>query len=313
MTPQTGQIELGSVEPQVLHTSAPSMEPESHLLSARAAHLARNLAWIPGQQESHQLRNRCEKLSRTSQPLLALRESRAQKDSSDDFRYLQDNMFLFAGELQQICETFQLPHALPLARLSNGAVIPRIAAIAEDYLAGNGYQFSETSFTFYIRGFQEITVLKMDELWMLIPALKLALLAQISDCGLRLLKNTAADYDIRTLIRSLQDIKQTQWKVIIEPLILFDGVLRQDPAGAYARMDYDSRELYRKRLVSIAERCDCSEIKVAEEIIALACEAHARPDEDPRVTLRNSHVGSYLLAEGSSALKERVGFHPTFA
>jgi cyclic beta-1,2-glucan synthetase len=312
MTPQTGQIELGSVEPQALHTSAPSMEPESHLLSARAAHLARNLAWIPGQQESHQLRNRCEKLSRTSQPLLALPESRAQKDSSDDFRYLQDNMFLFAGELQQICETFQLPHQLPLVRLSNGAVIPRIAAIAEDYLAGNGYQFSETSFTFYIRGFQEITVLKMDELWMLIPALKLALLAQISNCGLRLLNNKVTDNDVRTLIRSLQDIKQTQWKVVIEPLILFDGVLRQDPAGAYARMDYDSRELYRKRLVSIAERCDCSEIKVAEEILVLAREAHTRPDEDPRVTLRNSHVGSYLLAEGRSALKEKVGFHPTF-
>jgi hypothetical protein len=40
------------------------------------------------------------------------------------------------------------------------------------------------------------------------------------------------------------EISQTGWKDVLEPLILFDRVLREDPAGAYPRMDFESRDLY---------------------------------------------------------------------
>jgi hypothetical protein len=33
-------------------------------------------------------------------------------------------------------------------------------------------------------------------------------------------------------------------------------------------MDYETRELYRQQLVKIADRCDCSEMKVASEVLA---------------------------------------------
>ena len=51
---------------------------------------------------------------------------------------------------------------------------------------------------------------------------------------------------------------------LIEPLIVFDATLRQDPAGAYAAMDFESRELYRKRVASIARHSDCTEPQVAQ-------------------------------------------------
>ena len=309
MTPQSGHLELVNAEPKGLRT-LPDMGPDLDTLSSSAAELARSLAWMPGQQESRHFRDRCEALTRAFQPLLISLESGAANTVSDDFRRLQENIFLLGGELQETCGTFNAAHKLPQVRTPDGTIIPRIAALADGFLAASSFQFSEVSFTSYIQAFQRVTVLKLAELWMLIPVMKVVLLEHIAQRGCRLLEDPSRSYGIQELVRSLQDIKQTSWKVIIEPLILFEQALRQDPAGAYSRMDYETRELYRKRLVRIADRCDCSETRVATEVLALARAALAHRNEDPRVTLRHSHVGSYLLAEGTAVLQQRVRFHP---
>jgi cyclic beta-1,2-glucan synthetase len=310
MTPQSGHLELVRPESQGLRTAPMGMESGPDKLSISAAELARSLAWIPGQQESRNFRDRCETLSRSFRPLLASLELRTDKPLPEDSRVLQENMFLLSGELGETCATFFTPHALPQVRTTGGTIIPRIAALAEDYLAASGYQFTQSSFTAYIEAFQQVTVLKMAELWMLIPVMKLVLLEHIAELGRRLLEHPTGSYAVEPAVRSLQDIKQTSWKLIIEPLILFDRVLRDDPAGAYPRMDYETREVYRQRVVNIAERSDCSEMRVASEVLALARQARQQPKEDPRVTLRDSHVGSYLVAEGSAQLRERTRFHP---
>ena len=61
--------------------------------------------------------------------------------------------------------------------------------------------------------------------------------------------------------------RQTGWKDVLEPLILFDRVLREDPAGAYPRMDFESRDLYRTELAKIAEHSDLTEMEVAATAI----------------------------------------------
>lgn len=311
MTPQSEFLELTGAEPP--GTLPVDMEPHPSTASTRAAELARSLAWIPGQEESQHFRDRCERLTRAFRPLLVSLQAFGEKDVSGDLQELRANMFLVEGELQDSCATFDASHKLPLVRTLEGAVVPRIAALALDYFTSNSCQFGSENFSSYVQSFQRITVLKMDELWMLIPVMKLVLLEQIAERGRRLLEDRSGSYAVHNPFHSLQEIKQTAWKGVIEPLILFDHVLRDDPAGAYARMDYETRELYRKQLVKIADRCDCSEIQVATEAVALARRAHERPHENPRVTLRESHVGWYLLAEGAAILRQRVGFHPTLA
>ncbi|HVU46544.1 MAG TPA: glucoamylase family protein [Terracidiphilus sp.] len=96
----------------------------------------------------------------------------------------------------------------------------------------------------------------------------------------------------------------------IEPLIQFDALLRQDPAQAYTQMDFESRELYRKRVAYIARHSDCGEYAVAQAALDLARANIARPTSDPRVSLRRMHVGYFLIEEGQTQLLERVGFHP---
>src|ERR1700733_4732143 len=312
MTPQSGHLELDRVETQGVQPSQ-DMGPDSNTLSSSAVKLARSLAWMPGQEQSRHFRDRCETLYRSLQPLLMALESRATVIASDDFRRLQENVFLLRAELQESGGTFHAPHKVPQVRTPDGTIVPRIAALAEDYLTASSYQFSTASFTSYIQAFQEITVLTMAELWMLIPVLKITLLEHIAESSRRLLESPTKSYGVPELIHSLQEIKQTTWKVVIEPLILFDHILREDPVRAYSRMDYETRELYRQRLAQIAERCDCSEMKVASEVLALSREAQSHPHEDPRVTVREAHVGFYLLAEGTRLVRERGGFPPTMA
>ena len=54
------------------------------------------------------------------------------------------------------------------------------------------------------------------------------------------------------------------WAQMIEGLVVFNAVLRQDPVGAYPQMDFDSRERYRERVSEIARHSDQSELEVAQ-------------------------------------------------
>ena len=301
-------LELVGAEPEGPRPAANEMATDTDNLSSGAARLARSLAWLPGRVEQCPLHHRCQTLFRAFKPLLVALQAPPARTGSDDFRLLYENILLIQAELEESNQTFRGAQRLPLVRTPDGAIVPRIATIAEDYLTGTAYQFSAVSFSDYIQAFQDTTVLDMAELWMLIPALKLALLEQIAQRGRRLLQDPVRSYGVQEMVRSLREIKQTTWKGVIEPLIRFDRVLRQDPAGAYTRMDYESRELYRQKLVKLADHSDCSEMEVAGAALTLAREAQRHPDNDPRVTLRRSHIGTYLVAEGKPLLQQRIDF-----
>jgi len=84
MTPQSGHLELVTAEPKTLRVVSKDMEPGPDTLSRSAADLARNLAWVPGQQESRNFRDRCEALHRAFRPLLASLERREAKPLPED-------------------------------------------------------------------------------------------------------------------------------------------------------------------------------------------------------------------------------------
>src|SRR5581483_8384129 len=71
--------------------------------------------------------------------------------------------------------------------------------------------------------------------------------------------------------------------------------------------------LYRNRIVKLSDRADCSETEIATAVLKLAREAHQQAHSDPRVALRQSHVGYYLIAEGRDALHQRIGYRPPLA
>ena len=305
---QSGHLEIVGAEAKGSAPAISDVAAEKSSLRAGGAALAHALPWLPGQVEMRPLAERCESLHRCYKPLVAKLQNPPEKTVSDDLRTLYENVFLLRAELGETCGTFRQPQKLPQVRTSKGTVIPRVAAIAEGYLVAAQCQFTVASFSEYVQGFQDVTVLNVGELWMLIPALNMVLLEQVARRGRRLLEDPAGAYGVQETVKSLREIRQTNWKVVIEPLIRFDRILREDPAGAYSRMDYDSRDLYRHKLVQLADRSDCSEMEVAQAAFELARDAQNRPDFDPRVTLRRSHIGTYLLAEGRPLLERKIDF-----
>jgi cyclic beta-1,2-glucan synthetase len=288
--------------------------PESsrETLRSDAAELAHNLAWLPDKRSNRDFADRGRVLSRALGSVLRKLESRPlHPPVSDDFHWLHDNVRLLEAELANVGETVKSLRKAAQVRTPSGAIVPRVVALAEGFLAATAWQFSEQGFTAYVEAFQEHTILPMADLVALSAVLKLVLLEQVAARGPRVLANPKESHGVGVCMSSLREVGQTSWKEVLEPLILFDQVLRRDPAGIYAEMDFESRDLYRNQVARIAKHSDFSEMEVANEAVALARKAQQRTFPDPRVAARQSHVGYYLLDEGRLLLDQRSGYkHP---
>src|SRR5579872_6418977 len=279
-------------------TKPASQDPDA--MRSRGTELAHRLNWLPNVSSSQFLSQRWQELERKLTPLMRRLHGPVQPDVSDEFRRLRENVTLISTNLEQTRQVcFSVPK-IPHVQSMKGEVVPRVFAIAEGLLAASDYRFSESGFTKYLEGFQESTALEMRELWLLISVMKLVLLEEIAELASR-------SSDTEVSLRSLREIGQTSWKDAIEPLILFDRVLRQDPANAYARMDFESRELYRAKLANIAEHSDFSELEIAQAALKLAQAAHQEPCPDAREANRYAHIGYYLASDGAGLLREKVG------
>ncbi len=286
--------------------------PQDRNLRGAAHELATASVWLPGTQSSDTFAKRCHTLKAN---LKALSErvapAFAQAPDSEDLLWLRDNLqqlsaaaHLLTSELAPLTN---LPH---VSRKSQ--VVPRILAIAEGFFDAAGDGFDKEDFTAFCLAFEQTTPLEFHEIGALVPALKLVLLERIAARGSRAVNDPAAQspQPVTTCIRTYRHVTQTSWKDELESLIPFDGILREDPAGSYAAMDIESRNIYREKIAGIARRSDRTEMEVAQEALALARQAHATPYDDARIALRESHIGFYLVGEGSALLCQRVGFHP---
>ncbi len=310
MPPDT-HIETLNADAEHLPEPPKETGPSPEALGLAAADLGRRLVWLPGSHSPHFFYERYRALCRALKPVLRDFHGPPPKSAvGDDFRWLNDNLRLLHADLRSTKDGFKLVRKLPHVRTPDGAVTPRMVALAAGFLATRGYDFSESSLVAYVQAFQQSTVLRLVELWALVPALKLVLLEEIAARGSKVAADPGGSYGAGVCVRSLRDIGHTSWKDVLEPMVLFDRVLRQDPAGAYARMDFESRDLYRKEIANIAEHSDLAEGEVAAAALALARSAHQETHASPRLAARRGHVGYYLLAEGSTALRERVGFRP---
>uniref|UniRef100_E6PYI6 Glycoamylase-like domain-containing protein n=1 Tax=mine drainage metagenome TaxID=410659 RepID=E6PYI6_9ZZZZ len=189
---------------------------------------------------------------------------------------------------------------------------PRIAALAKLYFVAVESVFTEQTLIFFLRELQALEPLTAREVAHVGVYLKFVLMEQILDDAQTLLTSSCEDIAARVLtaLDSLRAIGLMEWADILEPLVVFDAILRKDPIGAYAAMDYESREHYRKRVAFISRYSDFSESRVAQTAINLAANASLSPRLQQREKNRHRHVGYYLFEEGFQQLSERVGLHP---
>jgi cyclic beta-1,2-glucan synthetase len=224
---------------------------------------------------------------------------------------LELNPRLLRSAVMAVSDRPKIMAQLPRVTLEGRATEPRIAAAAASYLRAVNGEFSADTFRSFMKACQAFEPFTVNELWNFAAFLRFVLLESILEDGHALLRSESpvSVSMLSVRLKSLRAITNADLVFLIEPLILFDATLNQDPAGTYARMDFESRELYRKRIAYVACYSDCAEGQVAQAALDLARMAGAAPSSDPRIQLCRAHVGYYLIGKGFPQLAERVGFH----
>ena len=288
-------------------------QEEFSALRKSAAQIASQLPWLPRVPTSNIFEVRIHQVRGKIVPVMSAADAAfVGGPLTDDMRWLRDNSSLVFSELATVQGDIKLLRQLPHVRTGTGETLPRVLAFAQAYFRETAYHFQDQSFAAFCRGYQEISPLELREFTIIGAALKLVLLEEIAVRGRKALDDKSGQaYEVGVSIQSLREVSQTTWNETVEPLILFGDILRQDPTGAYALMDADSRNLYRKKVAALASRSDFTEIQVAKEALKMAREAEARRYPDPRIARRESHVGYYLVGEGRELLAQRIGFRPT--
>jgi len=295
--------------------------------------LAASLSWLPGSPSSNTFSKRCQNVVAAFDAISeGVDAAFAQARGSEDLLWLRDNVLQLCSATRTLATELGPLTSLPLVYskdvyrndaygkdVSNrNEVLPRVLAIAQGFFEETNDSFNKNDFTKFCLAFEETTPLEFHEIGALVPALKLVLLEQIAARGNRLVSNPENDpaskssESVTTCIKTFRHVAQTSWKDELETLIPFDRILREDPAGAYAAMDMESRNVYREKVARIARHSDRTELEVAEEALTLARQAHEKKFSDARIGLRESHIGYYLISEGTALLCQRVGFHPSF-
>ncbi|MGH9339087.1 MAG: glucoamylase family protein, partial [Acidobacteriota bacterium] len=106
-------------------------------------------------------------------------------------------------------------------------------------------------------------------------------------------RQTKDQISIGNAFTCLRQLALLDWKECFERLSRVEGLLRQDPAGIYPRMDFATRDRYRRAIEDLHRGSGLAEDQVAQRALDLATEA----DPDSAADERSTHVGTYLIGE----------------
>ena len=120
---------------------------------------------------------------------------------------------------------------------------------------------------------------------------------QLVESGNR--EQAADQVSLSNSIGSLRFLGAMDWSEFVEAMSVVEQTLRADPNGAYAKMDFASRDRYRHVIEKIAKESRLSEGEVAKRAIRFAQDGAAQQGADDRT----AHVGFYLIDKGLPQLE----------
>jgi len=103
---------------------------------------------------------------------------------------------------------------------------------------------------------------------------------------------------VANCMTSLRLLSALDWNVFFERTNLVEPMLRQDPAGAYVKQDFATRDRYRRVVEKLARGTGLEEVEIARRVVQ-----RARGQDAPR-----NHVGYYLIGPGRIAFQNEVGY-----
>ncbi|MGI8734706.1 MAG: GH36-type glycosyl hydrolase domain-containing protein [Pyrinomonadaceae bacterium] len=119
-------------------------------------------------------------------------------------------------------------------------------------------------------------------------------------------RQAATQVTVGNIITSMRLLSTLDWRDFFESVSLVDPLLSGDPADAYAKMEFASRDRYRHVVERISKRTEISELKIAKAAVELAAQSAVNSG----TSTRRSHVGYYLIDAGLSQLEAAFGYRP---
>ncbi len=292
--------------------------PEQSNLRQCATQSARSCAWVPGHGRKTLraiYRQVSARLAALERDLYALRSG----EPTDDLKWMYDNIRLVRTDLHEVTDAIKPLAKLPQVRTPQDETVPRCLVLARSLLNATEDRLTEPALSAFIEAVEEVEPLRLGELWGMIPSLKLALLEHVTERGRKALEAfrgygpDAPSFEVGRAIASLRFLGETDWKETLEDLSVVHRVLSLDPAGVYPRMDFQSREYYRKIIEKMAPKCDLGEIQIAQLAVKKAQQARIEPSTPEALQDRLHHVGYYFADEnGSEDFFSEIGYRPYF-
>src|SRR5207302_5562049 len=112
---------------------------------------------------------------------------------------------------------------------------------------------------------------------------------------------------VANAITSLRLCATLDWQPYVESVSLVEQVLQRDPAGAYGRMDFLSRDRQRQAVEEVAAPSGDAQVRVALRAVETARQAAAHGSTADRA----AHVGYHLIDRGRRDLEADVAYRPS--
>ncbi|MCU1381588.1 MAG: glycosyltransferase 36 [Acidobacteria bacterium] len=119
----------------------------------------------------------------------------------------------------------------------------------------------------------------------------------------------ANQVSVANAVTSLRLCSAIDWRQYVESVSLVEQVLQRDPAGAYGRMDFLSRDRQRQAVEELATSSGDAQVRVALRAVESARQAAAAGTSADRA----AHVGYHLIDRGRPELEIDVAYRPRIA
>ena len=250
--------------------------------AASCARLNECTSTAPASSLRAQLRQSCAEINAAYRLVEARFGSAAAMPSS--CRWLLDNRYLALREAKRAGSALRDIRRL---RAGNDGII--LSALCRDMINVCSGSLTEASILEYLNGFQSVSPLPQNELYLLPAVLLVQLTVALADVCRRL-ESTAEpenlDEEFAALFGSVRLISELDMHSLLERADTVEKTLSADPAGIYPRMDEQSRAEYRARLSKLARREGLEEHVFAKKLIEKSCAANGL----------ERHVGIHLFS-----------------
>jgi cyclic beta-1,2-glucan synthetase len=222
--------------------------------------------------------------------------------------WLLDNGYVVQAALRQVKEDLPEGFWRILPRNAAGEVeVARLARRAREEQAG---PIEPERLRQFVEAAQEERALTCGEIWAFPAMLRLEVLEDLARASVEIRSDGSEGTEtgdgiepladrVASAVLGLRALAVTDWKDFFESVSRVERELRRDPAGAYARMDFATRDRYRKALEELARGSGRAETEVAAEVVRRS-QAGARE--------RERHVGYHLLDAGRASLERDLGY-----